>query len=147
MSNENEYRERMARILSADSRYPPAAYDFVREAVSFTCRKLRGQGGGTGNGKGTRRGKHISGQELLDGIRELALDEFGPMTIDVFDEWNIRQTGDFGNIVFNLVRNDLLGASEEDSPTDFASGYDFVEAFVAPFVETGPMPKDLPLIA
>ena len=144
MSNEQEYKERMARILADDSRYPPAAYEFVREAVSYPCRKLRGQGG---TGKGTRRGKHISGQELLDGIRELALEEFGPMAIDVFDEWNIRRTEDFGNLVFNLVRSDLLGASEEDSPADFAKGYDFVEAFVAPFVETGPMPRDLPKIA
>ncbi|OGV77229.1 MAG: hypothetical protein A3K19_07085 [Lentisphaerae bacterium RIFOXYB12_FULL_65_16] len=140
MNVEEEYRERLQKIIAADPRFPSDAYDFVRDAVSYTTRKLK-------VGEGTTPRRHISGQELLEGVRELALRQFGPLTIDVLTEWNIRRTDDFGSIVFNLVSHNLLGASEEDSPADFANGYDFQDAFVKPFQETGPLPSDLPKIA
>lgn len=140
MQSEEEYRERVAQIVTEDSRYAVAAYDFVRAAVSFTGKKLE-----RGAGPGKRR--HISGQELLEGIREMALNEFGPLTLDVLEEWGLKRAADFGNIVFNLVNHNLLGASEEDSPDDFADGYDFTEAFLKPFVEVGELPSDLPKIA
>ena len=140
MSFEDEYREAIRDIIEKDPRYPPAAYDFVRDAVSFTTdRKLR-------EGGEPSQLHHVSGQELLDGIRELALDQFGPLAMDVLDDWNVKKTVDFGNIVFNLVESRLLGASDEDSPQDFADGYDFVDAFVKPFVEVGPAPRDIPKI-
>jgi uncharacterized repeat protein (TIGR04138 family) len=125
-------------IVAKDPRYRVDAYLFVSDAVTHTSRKLAAR-------KGAR--KHISGQELLDGIRELALDRFGPLALEVLSEWGVRRTEDFGSIVFNLVANGLLGASEEDSAQDFAGGYDFQEAFVKPFIEAGPPPKDLPKIA
>jgi len=77
--------------------------------------------------------RHVSGNELLDGIRRLALDRFGPMAKTVFEQWGIVTTEDFGAIVFQLVDEGLLGKTEQDKMSDFARGYDFHEAFVRNF--------------
>ncbi|MCU0857528.1 MAG: hypothetical protein MUC65_03885 [Pontiellaceae bacterium] len=107
-------------VLSRDPRYPAEAYVFVRTGLDYTVRRLE-------------KPRHVSGQELLDGIREFALSEFGPMTKTVLSGWGIRRTEDVGEIVFNMVESGLLGKTEKDSRADFANGYDFDEAFCKPF--------------
>ncbi len=107
-------------ILTRDPRYTVEAYAFVRGGLDFTVRSLEKQ-------------RHISGQELLEGIRKFAIDEFGPMTKTVLNGWGIKQTEDIGEIVFNMVETGLLGKTDEDSRADFANGYDFDEAFRKPF--------------
>jgi uncharacterized repeat protein (TIGR04138 family) len=76
-----------------------------------------------------KRSDHVSGRELLEGIREFGLEQYGPMTLTVFQHWGIRTTEDFGEIVFNLVENGLLKKTEEDSRADFKNVYDFKEVF------------------
>ena len=76
-----------------------------------------------------RRPRHVSGEELLSGIRELLLNRFGPMTVTVLEHWGIRSTEDFGNVVFNLVDNRVLSKTEEDDIGQFRNGYDFTEVF------------------
>ena len=78
----------------------------------------------------------MSGQQLLEGIREFALRQYGPMAITVLDEWGVRRCEDFGEIVFNLVDHGhgLFGKTETDSREDFKGGYDFEEAFKKPFL-------------
>ena len=137
MKSGNEFEERVREIVADDPRFAVEAYVFVAEAVSYTTRRVARE---------ETDKRHISGQELLEGIRDLALKQFGPLTIDVLHEWGVRTTDDFGAVVFNLVNNGLLGASEDDSPEDFSGGYDFREAFTRPFVETGAFPDDLPTI-
>ena len=105
-------------ICEADKRYKEDAYEFVLEALSFTQKKFR-------------RLKHVTGEELLEGIRYCLLDKFGPMTLSVVTHWGIKTTEDFGNIVFNLVSNKVLSRTEEDSIESFKNGYDFKEAFGA----------------
>jgi uncharacterized repeat protein (TIGR04138 family) len=78
--------------------------------------------------------RHVSGQELLGGIRDYALAQFGPMTKMVFEEWGIKRCEDFGEIVFNMVEIGLLGKTDQDSREDFANGYDFDDAFRKPFL-------------
>ncbi len=107
-------------ILTRDPRYTAEAYFFVRDALDHTVRQLETP-------------RHVSGQELLDGIREYALDEYGPVTKRVLSEWGISECIDFGNIVFNLVNEGLLGKTDEDSIDDFTNGYDFSTAFEQPF--------------
>ncbi len=104
------------RVLRRDPRYPVEAYRFVYEALDHTLSRI-----------GERR--HVSGQELLDGIRDFARSRFGPLARMVFDCWNIRRTEDFGEIVFNLVEADLMSRTETDTREDFANGFDFNEAF------------------
>ncbi len=107
-------------ILARDPRYTVEAYAFVRGGLDFTVRSLK-------------KPRHISGQELLEGIKEFAIEEFGPMTKTVLNGWGIEQTEDVGEIVFNMVKTGLLGKTDEDSRADFANGYDFDEAFRKPF--------------
>lgn len=104
------------RICDNDLRYKEGAYAFVMEALSFTQKKFRNP-------------RHLSGEELLDGIRELLLKKFGPMTMSVLKHWGIKSTEDFGNIVFNLVEYKVLNKTEDDSIEHFRNGYDFTEVF------------------
>jgi len=101
-------------------RYRANAYRFTLDAVHFTVQAL-----------GEIR--HVSGEELLEGIRRLALERFGPMAKTVFEQWGIIRTEDFGVIVFQLVDEGLLGKTEQDKLSDFSRGYDFNEAFVRNF--------------
>ena len=122
---EINFDEAVEQILGRDSRFTRDAYLFVREALDYTQRLV---------GKETRgQIRHVSGQELLDGIRRFALNQFGPMTATVFEEWNIRNCRDFGDIVFNMVEARLLAKTEKDNHDDFNNGYDFTEAFRKPF--------------
>jgi uncharacterized repeat protein (TIGR04138 family) len=122
---EINFDEAVEQILAKDSRYTRDAYLFVREALDYT-QKLVGK-----ETRGTIR--HVSGQELLDGIRRFALNQFGPMVVTVFEEWGVHNCLDFGEIVFNMVESSLLAKTEKDTRDDFQNGYNFTEAFRKPF--------------
>ena len=79
------------------------------------------------------QGNHLSGQQLLEGIRLYAIEQYGPMARSVLESWGVKHCSDFGNIVFNLVACRVLGKTESDSPEDFNDGYDFEAAFDLPF--------------
>jgi uncharacterized repeat protein (TIGR04138 family) len=112
-------------ICRKDSRYDTEVYSFVRESLDFTIKSLKRHGQST-------RG-HVSGQELLSGLREFALKEYGPMSKAVLNEWGVMSCEDFGQIVFNLVNSGILGKTDADSPNDFKNGFNFDDAFVRPF--------------
>ena len=120
-----DFNQAVKKIVDTDSTYRESAYHFVAEAVSRTAEKIR-EDSPVGE-------RHIRGQELLEGIRHIALETFGPLTLDVLTEWGITRTEDFGTIVFRMVDKGLLGSSSQDSPADFADGYNFTEAFAQPF--------------
>ncbi len=71
---------------------------------------------------------HISGPELLEGIREYALEEFGLMARTVFHCWSIHTTEDFGRIVFDLIERGEMSKTDGDQLSDFSDVYDFEEA-------------------
>jgi uncharacterized repeat protein (TIGR04138 family) len=119
------FEEAVAQILEEDPRYAPEAYHFIREALDWTTRSLKKPAEGPG--------RHVSAAELLEGIRQYALKEYGPLAMTVLQAWGIRQCADFGQIVFNLVNKELLGKTDDDSVHDFDNGYDFAAAFRAPF--------------
>jgi uncharacterized repeat protein (TIGR04138 family) len=126
---EIDFDETVELILTRDSRFSREAYTFVREALDYTQKLI---------GKETRgQIRHVSGQELLDGIRQFALQQFGPMTVTVFEEWGVRNCRDFGEIVFNMVEIGLLAKTDKDTRDDFQNGYDFTEAFRKPFWPQG----------
>ncbi len=115
-----DFDEGVKTILQRDRRYAREAYEFVREALEYTRVWM------------DRRG-HLSGQELLEGIRKYALDQFGPMAKTVLNLWGVRSCEDFGHIVFNLVDEKVLSKTQEDSLEDFRDGYDFEETFSRPY--------------
>jgi len=122
---EVNFDEALDQILAADERFHRDAYVFMREALDFT-QKLIGA-------KNQGKVRHVTGQELLDGLRQYALQQFGPMTVTVLEEWGIRNCKDFGDIVFNMVEIGLLAKTEKDTRDDFQNGYDFTDVFRKPF--------------
>jgi uncharacterized repeat protein (TIGR04138 family) len=122
---EINFDEAVEMITAKDPRFARDAYGFVREALDFT-QKLAGK-----EARGAVR--HVSGQELLDGIRQFALQQFGPMAATLFEEWGVNSCRDFGEIVFNMVETGLLAKTDKDTRDDFQNGYDFTDAFRKPF--------------
>ncbi len=109
----------LAGIAKQDPRYALEAYFFVFKALAFSVNTQK---------KG-KEGTHVTGKELLLGIREMGRRDFGYLAKLVFNRWGVKDTSDFGNIVFNLVNNGLMGATSEDRLEDFEGGFDFTEAF------------------
>jgi uncharacterized repeat protein (TIGR04138 family) len=129
------FEEALELILAKDQRFHRDAYLFLREALDHTRKMLEREARSERASKrALNREQHVTGQELLAGIRELALETFGPMAITVFEEWGIRSCQDFGEVVFILVENGLLRKTERDSRSDFENGYDFHEAFRKPYL-------------
>ena len=129
------FAEALDSIVTSDPRYQREAYFFLRDALDFTTKQQK-------KAKGTTV-RHVSGPELLEGVRQYALKEFGPMVITVFDSWGIRATEDVGHMVFNLINAGIFGKTDEDSIEDFKNVYDFQEAFLKPFApekKTEPRP-------
>ena len=126
------FPEALDQIVAADPRYDKEAYLFLRDALDFTIKARKKQK--------SDLSRHVTGQELLEGARQFALHEFGPMVPTVFESWGVRECADIGEIVFNLIRAGIFGKTESDSVEDFRHGYDFDEAFVKPFQ---PHPKPI----
>lgn len=124
----------LEQITAKDKRYARDAYQFVREALDHTHKAAAK----SAKGKHLR---HVTGQELLEGIREFALQQFGPMVVTVFEEWGIRSCADFGEIVFIMVEHSLLKKTDKDSRADFENGYDFHTAFREPFLPQSKLAK------
>lgn len=120
----------VSQILEKDNRYQPDAYEFVSEALDHTVKMLKKPATGAQ--------RHVTAAELLEGIRQYALTQFGPMAKTVLNHWGVHRCEDFGEIVFNLVEAGVLGKTEEDKKEDFVGGYDFDRAFRDPFC---PSPK------
>jgi len=121
------FTEVVDQICEKDQRYSSDAYHFVQEGLNHTLKSLKRAG------PGQNAHRHVSGQELLHGLREFALKEYGPMSKAVLNEWGIKTTDDFGQVVFNLVNSGVLGKNETDSPSDFRNVFTFDDAFVKPF--------------
>jgi len=111
-------------LLRRDPRYRADAYHFVFEALDFTL-----------NTRGVGR-RHVSGPEIMDGVRRLALERFGYMARVVFEHWGITETDDFGEIVFNLISADLLQKTADDRKEDFYGLFDFEDAFDLAFEQS-----------
>lgn len=131
------FEEVLETIVAKDRRYHREAYLFVREALDYTQKSvLKGR-------KGSRpvEVRHVTGQQLLGGIREYGLQQYGPMTLLLLREWGVTRGEDFGEIVFNMVEAGLLGKTERDSRDDFKNSFDFTDAFQKPFL---PAPAAIP---
>ena len=103
--------------------YPPEAYAFIQKGLNFTVQKLHGKQ------KDPKASRHVTGQDLCEGLREVALSEWGRLARAVLRRWNITSTLDFGRIVFAMVDAGLMQKTEDDSLEDFRNVYDFRAAF------------------
>jgi uncharacterized repeat protein (TIGR04138 family) len=130
------FAEALDSIVASDPRYQRDAYVFLRDSLDFTTKQQKKAKGATV--------RHVTGPELLGGVRQYALKEFGPLVRTVFDSWGIHSCEDIGNMVFNLIGAGIFGKTEEDSIEDFKNVYDFEEAFVKPFEPTTPATENPP---
>ena len=105
-------------ILRKDNRFDPRAYDFVLQVIGEASESAKG---------------HVTGHELLDWFRDLALDAYGPLAYTVLTDWGVHTCEDVGDIVFNLYNAKRIGKTDSDSPADFIGGFDFREEFLGPY--------------
>jgi len=158
----------MIQLLREDPRYSLEAYHFVREALSYGQQVLgygeeqiaededdlsnnpflaalaeearRHSPEDEGEEDEPRVERHLSGQQLCEAIRQHALEQYGYMAKVVLNSWGVYSTGDFGEIVYNLIRVGWMKKSDSDRREDFDDCYDFSEAFEQQFEFT--MPKE-----
>lgn len=106
----------LEKLRAENPRFHESAFLFVLAALHFVIQALPDP-------------RHISGPELAEGVRDLAIDRFGPMARTVLEHWGIRSTADVGDIVFALVDHGILIRQEDDAREDFAGVFDFDDAF------------------
>ena len=109
-------------------KYHQNAYRFVFQALQYTQERLDRKRH-TSESESDEAAAHISGQELLSGIRDLALEQFGMLAGTVFNRWGVRGTEDFGRIVFELVERGEMRKTDRDRLSDFSDVFDFEETF------------------
>lgn len=106
----------MDQIRLREPRFAERGYLFVLAALEHVQSRLPER-------------RHITGQELAQACRDLALQRYGVMARLVLEHWGIRCTADIGDIVFTLVDLGLLVSQPQDSRRDFSALFDFQDAF------------------
>ena len=136
----------IAKLLKQDRRYKIDAYAFVFEALTYAHNQL---------GMGTDRPgeseedepeesaakeaeRHLTGQQLCEAIRQYALEQYGYMAQCVLNSWGVHTTGDFGEIVFNLIGIGQMRKTSEDRREDFDDVFDFETGLRQSFKITPP---------
>jgi uncharacterized repeat protein (TIGR04138 family) len=122
MASQSAVDIKIRELVREKPQFGQSAYHFVFEALDFTMLRL---------GKHRRRGegRHLTVDELLEGVREFAISQYGPLARVVLESMAIYRTEDFGEVVFNLVDKGLLNKQDSDSPEQFKHGFSFREAF------------------
>lgn len=116
MDKPEEILDKIQKLIDRNYAYKFEAYSFVLAALHYTMMSLSTP-------------RHISGQEFCDGLRRYAIDQFGPLARTVLEYWGVKETVDFGKIVFALVEVGLMRKTDEDTLDDFRDVYDFDSAF------------------
>ena len=116
MNQLNDFFIRLGKVMKEDSRFKEDAYLFVMASLGRAL-------------EGLEKPRHITGAELLVSLRREAEDQFGPMATAVFHYWGIKNSLDFGEIVFNMVREGLLSKTEDDRIDDFRDSVFFENIF------------------
>jgi uncharacterized repeat protein (TIGR04138 family) len=136
-----EPEKSLKEVVEALGVYPVEAFNFVQQGLGYTVQKIHGQRQEkeSKDPKEPKASRHVSGQQLCEGLKEYALLQWGMMAEAVLRRWNITTTFDFGRIVFTLVENGFMQQTEEDTVEDFRNVYDFKTAFAAGYkIESKP---------
>ena len=122
----------MEAAIYADGRYPQEAFAFLHDGLGHAVEFVHGAEAlreAAAKGDPDPQQLHVTGQQLCHGLRDLAIDRWGPLARTVLSQWNIRGTIDFGNMVYLLIDNEFMRKTDEDSVEDFRDVYDFETAF------------------
>ena len=128
-----DFSEIVTLICKEDPRFDRRAYDFVRLGLDHTVKELRKK-----DAARAEKSRHVTGPELLEGLRVYALDQFGPLAKTVLNTWGVRRCRDFGDIVFNLIEYNVFSKTDNDRREDFSDIFEFDDAFVKPFQPARP---------
>ncbi len=134
---DEQFTTTVEKIITRDPRFSEEAYEFISDAVIYTTHQIEEHG---------EKKRHITGQELLEGIKDFAITQFGPMAKDVLENWGIHDSLSIGHIVFNMVDHQLLGSTEDDSIDDFKNGFNFQTEFSSSFIPDSKQKIDIPVI-
>jgi uncharacterized repeat protein (TIGR04138 family) len=119
-------------IWKEDGRFAFEAFQFLYDALDHAVRLA-----GKQEEQQTEK-RHVTGQELLEGMRVRALELFGPLAAHVWRSWGVENTKDWGRIVFLLIDHGLMNRQDSDSVEDFADVFDLDQAFVESYQPTLP---------
>jgi len=119
---ENPPAKSMEELIREDGRYPPDAYAFLNDGLNHAAEALHGKSAEAGP-------RHVTGRQLCEALRDLAVQRYGLLARTVLARWNIRETIDFGNMVYLLIVGGYMKKTDEDSLEDFRDVYDFSQAF------------------
>lgn len=126
----DQFMQDWDQIKSFAGVFPPAAFLFVLEGLGHTVRMIHGeQVAVSADSEEQNESHHVTGQQLCMGLRDYALRRYGRLAGSVLRRWNIRETDDFGRIVFALIDAQKLRKRPEDTLDDFRGVFDFDEAF------------------
>ena len=120
------FEQSVSNAVARDPRYAAEAYSFLKDALDFTIRRQK-------KARAKEPG-HVSGEELCHGVRDYAIQQFGPMVPTLFETWGVHSTRDIGEMVFNLINAGAFSKSDADNVEDFDNIYDFSDAFIKPFL-------------
>jgi len=110
-------KKSLEEIAKEDGRYNPAAFKFVYDGLGYTIRNVASEP------------RHVSGQTLCEGLRQVALEKYGRLALLVLSSWGVKTTRDFGEIVYILIDHEWMSAQSTDAIDDFNSVYDFKTVF------------------
>jgi len=110
-------KKTLEQIARGDGRYSPEAIKFVYEGLGYTARNV------------AKEPRHVSGQTLCEGLRQLAIEKWGRLAILVLNGWGVKTTRDFGEIVYLMIKHKWMSAQPTDSIDDFNDVYDFETVF------------------
>lgn len=123
------FEESVEAILKREKRYEGQSYFFLKDALDFTLKRF--------SEIKREQGRHVSGKELLEGFRDYTLEQFGPMGATLMDEWGITECRDVGNMVFQMIEEQVFGKQDSDRPEDFDEVFDFRKSLREPFLPKG----------
>jgi uncharacterized repeat protein (TIGR04138 family) len=115
----------LADLLRRDRRFHRDAYFFVYEALRFAQEQLGLGGMPSPDAPPDEEERHVTGQQLCEAIRLYAIQQYGMLAKNVLNEWGVRSTGDFGEIVFNLIDIGQMRKTDSDRREDFDNVFDF----------------------
>lgn len=119
---------RFVEVVEHDGRYPLEAYAFLQEGLEFTVRRIHGESASQPLVKtGRPDPRHVDGEQLCRGMRDLALARWGRLAKTVLNSWGVHGTRDFGEMVFVLVANEFLHQTDEDRLDHFENVFSFCD--------------------
>ena len=121
---DDQRQESVDDIIRDDARYPPQAYAFLRDGLGNASKDIYGETSTSPRGE-----RHVTGEQLCLALRDLAIERWGMLARTVLENWNIRATIDFGNMVYLLIEHKIMKRTEEDSIEHFRDVFDFETGF------------------